>query len=196
MPKLNLPPLFKGKTGCLLKIILSFLGLCVFSAFVLFLIENSPQYTDLKISPPDYYLGGYAGDWKNITYSTRPDIQTKDFVLRKETTVSYDEAHDIVNWQSILNYFDKKMDQAGWVRTPQYIPCDLYMPEVKFLPQGDNGYVYYVRKEDEKLGNYDANGFVCLAVWEDLKTEKTFYIVFITVNPTFFSSLLRTLMSI
>jgi hypothetical protein len=186
----------KDKKSYLIKFFLIFGSILGFFALSLFLIESIPQYIDSEIPFLKKSESGNPIKWDiNSTYSNVVMADLKFFVHRQEAYVPYDELLGITNTQSILNYFDDKLAQVGWVRTDQSVDCGEFLPELFVLADSglDSENVHYLRKEDAKLGNYDSNGYICLSIWKGKQiTPRVWYVTFVTVNPTFLTSWLMT----
>lgn len=196
-------PTVGKKTSCIMRlprkvfiVVSGFLLLCFVGVYLI----EIPRFLTLPILPPDLYIPG--SNWYNTTTSVQtwpppiPPFYAKYFIWRRETTVFYNEAHGIVSWQSVVDYFDDTLSQLGWVRYTAYIPqpCELYLPESNFLEPGENGYVTY-RKPD--FQEFNEQPLICLAVWAKSRTDDgtpdAFGIVLLTARPSPFTILSKAL---
>jgi len=148
-------------------IVLGLIGICFLCTVSLYFAEVHPRYITLPIPlPKDQYE---LDDWLSTTYSVQVSAE-RVFLLSRKTYVSNGDASHPSSWNSLVAYFDKKLDQLGWVRSEIWAPCDLYLPEGEFLQEGANGYVHYFRKGYENyvtLGSNYKGDTICLAVWPE-----------------------------
>lgn len=141
-----------------------------------------PEYLELNVAPPN------GKEW----YYTQKSVQTWEdndstfFIWRREMTLFHsccDSGTDW-EWKSILTYFDNWFFERGWERAESQggLPCNIYMPESRFLKIGPDGYVWYKLKENQI---HNLTPTACLAVWPlDDETTADFNIVLITANPS------------
>lgn len=173
------------------KIILVILiGISLIFCLSLFVFQTYPRFIIIDFPPPDHALRAqYGTDWDSTTYSVRlgsgltPILSSRVFVWRREAGSVVDQARGITSWQSIVTYFDNQFEQKGWDRTEAYTPCDLYLPEVQFLPHGENGYVSYRPKGYKEVMDYYGGNFICLAVWKNTDSS-SYQVVFVTVSQS------------
>lgn len=148
-----------------------------------------PRYIILNIEAPDSYLP--RGDWTSTTVSTYTfsDISSHFFVWRQEAEVrtkTYDPESPFNSWQSLKKYFDDHLADGKWTlyEYESYDPCINFLPEAKFLPRGENGYLIYRKPETI---DYAAEPTLCLAIWpswEENENVNGYYVVILTVNPS------------
>lgn len=148
-----------------------------------------PRYIVLDIEAPDSYLP--RGDWTLTTFSTHefPDSQNRYFVWRQQAEVrtkTHDSRSPFDSWLSLREYFDDRLADDEWTLYQNDFddPCINHLPEAKFLPRGEGGYLVY-----RKPGSiaYAEVPRICLAIWPSWKEEENvngYYVVILTVNPS------------
>jgi len=170
------------------------IGTCSVLFIFLFFTVIIPHFIVLPIQPPEDYYG--KGIWRDTSYSVLTDptyipiIDSKAYIWRQFTYVASDHnRHQSESWQSIVTYFDDNLYQSGWVRSEVDAPCNLYLPEARFLEAGNNGYIHYFRKGFEKnivYGSEYRGDVICLAVWssgiDENNLPKGFFIVLLTAR--------------
>jgi hypothetical protein len=161
------------------------ISICLICPLSLLLFENIPRFIALPITPPADYYG--SGMWINLTYSTRIESIGRVFMWRREGMVSNGD-HGNQSWDSIVTYFDDRLKMHGWLRDENYAPCNIYLPESKFLNSGQNGYVHYRRAGYIVSPDSFQEDLICLAVWVDDSNQDglpgNFYIVILTARPS------------
>jgi hypothetical protein len=93
----------------------------------------------------------------------------------------------------IIDYFDEKLSQVGWIRSEIYADCRLWLPETELSPEIQNGLVHYFRSGYEKSVTLGANYYgdtVCLEVWPS-QGGSGFSIVLLTAKHSFFSDFMQ-----
>jgi hypothetical protein len=148
------------------RLLLGLIGVCLLCLTSLYYAEVHPRYIELPVPPPkDQFEVDF---WLSTTYSVRLSAE-RVFLVSRETYVSNGGASRN-SWDSIVAYFDGKLDRLGWVRSEIWAPCKEYLREGQFLPDGENGIVHYFRKgyEDRVYYGSEYNGdTICLAVWPE-----------------------------
>lgn len=184
----------KSRIVGLLLILTSSVCFCLFFG-PYFSTKWSPHYITLPIQPPDGFYG--RSTWLETTYSIRtveefPLINPRVYLWRRWTYVPSDHGQHVSDtWQTIISYFDDNLSRLGWVRSEDYDPCSMYLPEAGFLDDGPYSYVHYFRKGYERdivYGKSYNGDVICLAVWasnfEDGGLPDGFYIVLLTARQS------------
>lgn len=175
-------------------------AICFLSYLTLYYINTVPHYIIVPIQPPADRDG--QGFWLTTTYSTftytdeTPFISPRIYIWRRSSYVSTDPTRHLnESWDSIVSYFDANLSRLSWIRSEIDAPCDVYIPEAKFLNSGENGYIHYFKKGDEKYaiqGQTYKGDLLCLAIWNsDLDIDHTpggFDIVMLTARQSPFTN--------
>ena len=180
----------RPKKPLIIKILAILVGGSVICCLSLFIIEIFPRYIVIDFPPPDYAeRAQYGMDWGPTIYSVQLEpmipqiLNSRVFVWRREVDGVFDQAHGITSWQSIVTYFDDQFEQKGWEQTKAYTPCDRFIPEARFLPSGENGYVAYRPKGWVEPFDFYGGNFICLAVWRG-QNDTSFNVVFVTISQS------------
>lgn len=169
--------------------VLSLVLACIVCTVGGYAFLTAPRYIALDIEVPDSYLP--RGNWTLTTLSTYKftDTQSRYFVWRQEAEVRtkpHDPQSPFDSWLSLKEYFDNHLADDEWTlyQSESYDPCINFLPEAKFLPRGEDGYLAF-----RKPGTVDfaAEPTVCLAIWPSrIENENVngYYVVILTVNPS------------
>src|SRR5688500_16392470 len=97
-----------------LRLVIVMLGFCLFSSVSAYIYEIFPRFIKFSFPPPpdDYTVH----DWSFPTYSIWRNDPQRYFVFRMETTLIYDGVPDQTSRQLILDYFNDKLSEHGWVQ--------------------------------------------------------------------------------
>jgi len=168
-------------------------GLCIFGMVGLYLIEITPRYTIIPVSPPE---DSYGVGWNSITKSVWTLSSTSTvrvFIWRQEATLSYESTDNIPSWNSIAMYFNERLSQLGWEQNESSFLCNLYLPESAFLQLGENGFLSYHKSSDRTSDNSYYETFdedaICLAIWNNKGHSDVFRVVLLTTKNSFFTNL-------
>lgn len=151
-------------------------------------IVELPRYITLAIPSPLSYLP--HGGWSYTSFTTQlwSESDSRYFIWRSETDAyskGRDSLHGFESWDSVVNYFNSWLVEQGWVvyESLQHYPCRLFLPESKFLPAGNNGFITYRQPETT---HYSEEPTICLAVWPVFQEGKvhSYHIVIVTSNPS------------
>lgn len=151
----------KAKTGrksLITGLLLGFLGMGVIMV-IIYKFPSGPQFIKLGLDPPVTTIG--SGSWHNTQSAVLKwsDSQNKYYIWRMETRASIDVYE---SWMAIANYFDTQLVDKGWEKHPSAFSLCRSLSESSFLPQGENGYIAYLRKQDDPT---KLSAVTCLAIW-------------------------------
>ena len=146
------------------------------------------SYLSLSIPSPISHFPN--GDWVYTQYTWYHDYssgQTDFYVWRSEgsTSVSqkypHPQGYDFSSWDGVFSYFNDWLTENDWDQEKRNVKlCDKFLPESKFLPRGENGYLIYRKVGKEPLV---ISPIVCLAIWEvPAYSPPDYRVVIITVT--------------
>ena len=167
-----------------LRLIIVMLGICILSSASAYAYETFPRFIKFSFPPPqDDYS---HREWSFPTYAIWRNYSQRYFVFRTETALIYEGVPDQTSRQIILDYFNDKLSENGWVQSEYYAPCRNILPEASFIHHiedaSTSGYIIYHRKDFELLVGGSDSEFVCLAIWND--TPGIFSVVLMTAKPS------------
>jgi hypothetical protein len=176
-----------------LRLLIIMLEICMFSSASAYVFETFPRFIKFSFPPPqDDYS---HREWSFPTYSIWRNYSQRYFVFRTETYLSYKDVPDEASREFILDYFNDRLSENGWVQSEYYAPCRNILPEASFLPQIDDastsGYIIYHEKDFELLVGGSDSEFVCLAIWND--TPSGFNVVMMTAKPSLLTLIMDAL---
>jgi hypothetical protein len=148
------------------------------------------SYLTLSIPSPISHFPN--GDWTYDQYSWYHDFssgQTEYYVWRREGSASHyrDSPHPLgykfSTWDGVFIYFDDWLTENDWEQEKRKVElCDNFLPESKFLPRGEGGYLMYRKAGKEPLID---SPIVCLAIWDVPASccPPRYEVVIISVTP-------------
>ncbi len=171
----------------LIRIFSIILGICFFCVFSIFAYEVFPRYVVFSFPPPIDDYG--VDDWMFPTHATWRNWSDRYFVWRVETILVYENIPDDKLRESIVTYFDEKLNNSGWARAENVTAsCHYIMPEVDFLNYledfSQNGYIAFIKKSDHDSFNW-TNESTCIAIWNT--SPGTFSVVILSARPSPFT---------
>jgi hypothetical protein len=183
--KMNKPP--KKIVITFARVLLIFL--------ILFLLFSIPTFVNFPLSFSSEELNKTI-IWNGITHSVHTSLNsnTRTYLLRADGYIFNDNSESQqLSSEKIVDYFERGLNNLGWEKSEEYMPCRNYLPETNFLPENSpNGYIYFSRKNSQLSLNASMD-FICLAVWQNTKDGNEYDIVILSVKPSLFQKIFTLL---
>jgi len=183
--KMNKPP--KKIVITFARVLLIFL--------ILFLLFSIPTFVNFPLSFSSEELNKTI-IWNGITHSVHTSLNsnTRTYLLRADGYIFNDNSESQqLSSEKIVDYFERGLNNLGWEKSEEYMPCRNYLAETNFLPENSpNGYIYFSRKNSQLSLNASMD-FICLAVWQNTKDGNEYDIVILSVKPSLFQKIFTLL---